>query len=156
MWKVHLKALILNRWWIFIITKFLATDRAANFDHLVVRIWWERWSNSGYSHHRAGVAALLATFPDEKRSVWLPKQQLLRLCPIQVANEPTLLVIVRQGLVILTHKVASVCSYTTRDNEWEQVGQMDGNSIKHVFNQVWQQKEKLTHQCSHSWFRANH
>lgn len=70
-----------------------------------------------YSHYRAGVAALFAAFPDEKRSVRLPEEQLLRLRPVQVPDEPALLIVVRQVLVLLVHKVASAPthSYTTRD-----------------------------------------
>lgn len=60
-----------------------------------------------YSHYGAGVAALFAAFPDEERSVRLPEEQLLRLRPVQVADEPALLVVVRQVLVLLTHKVTS-------------------------------------------------
>ena len=60
-----------------------------------------------YSHHRAGVAALFAAFSDEKRSVRLPEEQLLRLRPVQVPDEPALLIVVRQVLVLLAHKVAS-------------------------------------------------
>lgn len=60
-----------------------------------------------YSHHRAGVAALLAAFPDKERSVRLPEEQLLRLRPVQVPDEPALLVVVRQVLVLFAHKVTS-------------------------------------------------
>ena len=60
-----------------------------------------------YSHYRAGVAALFAAFPDEKRSVRLPEEQLLRLRPVQVPDEPALLIVVRQVLILLVHKVAS-------------------------------------------------
>lgn len=71
-----------------------------------------------YSHYRAGVAALFAAFSDKKGSVRLPEEQLLRLRPVQVPDEPALLIVVRQVLILLTHKVASART----DIHGEQVG----------------------------------
>lgn len=65
-----------------------------------------------YSRDGAGVAALLAALSDEKRSVGLPGEQLLRLRPVQVPDEPALLVAVGQALVLLAHEVASAATQT--------------------------------------------
>ncbi len=70
-----------------------------------------------YSHYRAGVAALFAAFSDEKRSVRLSDEKLLRLRPVQVSDEPALLIVVRQVLILLTHKVASAPTHTVTQQE---------------------------------------
>lgn len=74
-----------------------------------------------YSLYRAGVAALFAALPDEERSVRLPDEQLLRLRPVQVPDEPALLIVVGQVLILLTHKVASAHT-VTRETHGEQGG----------------------------------
>lgn len=64
-----------------------------------------------YSHYRAGIAPLFAAFSDKKSSIWLPQEQLLCLCPVQIPHKPVLLIIVRQVLIFLTHKVTSATTY---------------------------------------------
>lgn len=98
-----------------------------------------------YSHYRAGVAALLAAFPDEERSVRLPEEQLLCLRPVQVPDEPALLVVVRQVLVLLAHKVASAQLQNDRNN----VSKV--NKDRHTASSLaGGREEKLTRQCSRS------
>lgn len=62
----------------------------------------------GYSHDRAGVTTLLAALSDEERSVRFADEQVLRLCTVQIPNEPALLVIMWQILIFLTDKVGTV------------------------------------------------
>lgn len=59
-----------------------------------------------YSHHGAGVAALLAALSDQEGAVRLPAEQLLGLGPVQIPDKPALLVVVRQGSFFLVHGAA--------------------------------------------------
>lgn len=59
-------------------------------------------------HHGAGVAALLAAFTDQERSVGFSQQQLLCLRPVHVPHKPALLIVVRQFLILLANEVSPV------------------------------------------------
>ncbi len=105
-----------------------------------------------YSHHRAGVAALLAAFSDEKRSVRLPVEQLLCLRSVQVPDEPALLIIVRQVLVLLAHKVTSAPTRTvTEEIHDEQTGSQRKKHTQHI-SVLWKKRQLLCahkHECSY-------
>lgn len=58
-----------------------------------------------YVHHRAGVAALLAAFPDEESAVPLPPQQVFCFVSVAASNIPSLLVMVGQILIIFYQRI---------------------------------------------------
>lgn len=58
-----------------------------------------------YIHNAAGVAAGLAALADQECSVSLALQQRLGLQPLDVAQLPGALVVVRQVLVVVHHRV---------------------------------------------------
>lgn len=64
-----------------------------------------RYEVNGYVHNTAGVAPGFAAVSDQECSVSLPPEESLRLEPVNVAQLPGALVVVREVLIVLHHRV---------------------------------------------------